>query len=72
MVTESAQISLPDKLKAVLARLCEQLGPITRTKAVKLPYLVDVVANQVLGHAILQPARDEPDGSFRHPPLCDA
>ncbi len=48
------QNSLPRKLKSVLARLCEQLGPITKTKAVKLPYLVDVVANQVLGHRITE------------------
>jgi len=48
------QNSLPDKLKSVLARLCKQLGPITKTKAVKLPYLVDVVANQVLGHRITE------------------
>lgn len=40
------------KLKAVLARLCERLGPLFTTQAVKLPYLVDVVANQVLGQPI--------------------
>jgi len=36
----------------VLARLCEQLGPMYSTQAVKLPYLVDVVAKQVLGHTV--------------------
>src|SRR5215210_2506504 len=40
------------KLTAVLARLCERLGPLFSTQAVKLPYLVDVVANQVLGQPI--------------------
>ncbi len=40
------------KLEAVLARLCESLGPITKTRAVKLPYLVDVVAQHVLGREI--------------------
>lgn len=54
MATDSAQISLPPKLKAVLVRLCEQIGPVTKTKAVKLPYLVDVVANHVLGHRITE------------------
>jgi uncharacterized phage-associated protein len=40
------------KLTAVLARLCERLGSIFSTQAVKLPYLVDVVARQVLGQPI--------------------
>ncbi len=40
------------RLRAVLARLCEKLGPIYKTQAVKLPYLVDVVANNVLGHQV--------------------
>lgn len=39
-------------LRAVLARLCERLGPIYKTQAVKLPYLVDVIASNVLGHEI--------------------
>lgn len=45
---------LPTKLEAVLARLCEDLGPITKTKAVKLPYLVDVVAQHTLGRRITE------------------
>lgn len=40
------------RLTAVLARLCERLGPLFKTQAVKLPYLVDVVANNVLGQPI--------------------
>ena len=40
------------RMTAVLARLCEQLGPLFKTQAVKLPYLVDVVAKSVLGHTI--------------------
>ncbi|HEY2739444.1 MAG TPA: type II toxin-antitoxin system antitoxin SocA domain-containing protein [Thermoanaerobaculia bacterium] len=46
--------SLNPKLEAVLARLCERLGVLTKTKAVKLPYLVDVVASQELGHRITE------------------
>lgn len=46
--------SLPPKLEAVLARLCERLGPMTKTKAVKLPYLVDVVARHALGRRITE------------------
>lgn len=40
------------RMTAVLARLCERLGPLFKTQAVKLPYLVDVVAKSVLGHTI--------------------
>ena len=43
---------LNPKLAAVLARLCQRLGPLFSTQAVKLPYLVDVVASQVLGQPI--------------------
>ncbi len=35
-------------------RLCERLGPITKTKAVKLPYLVDVVARHTLERRITE------------------
>lgn len=45
---------IPDKLEAVLARLCETAGPLVKTKAVKLPYLVDVVAQHVLGRRITE------------------
>ncbi len=45
---------MPPKLEAVLARLCERLGPMTKTKAVKLPYLVDVVARHTLGRRITE------------------
>ena len=43
---------LDPKLEAVLARLCKKLGWITTTRAVKLPYLVDVVARHHLGAPI--------------------
>jgi len=43
---------LSPKLEAVLARLCQKLGPMTTTRAVKLPYLVDVVVAHVLGHPV--------------------
>ena len=40
------------KLEAVLARLCQKLGCLYKTQAVKLPYLVDVIAAGELGHRI--------------------
>lgn len=40
------------KLEAVLARLCEKLGSLYKTQAVKLPYLVDVIAVKELGRRI--------------------
>ncbi len=46
--------TLDPKLKAVLARLCEKRGSLFKTQAVKLPYLVDVVATHVLGESITQ------------------
>ena len=46
--------SLPSELGAVLARLSEKAGPLTKTQAVKLPYLVDVVAQRALGRPIAQ------------------
>lgn len=54
---QEREVVMPDagmnpRLTAVLSRLCERLGPLFKTQAVKLPYLVDVVAGSVLGHAI--------------------
>ena len=46
------QGALDPKLAAVLARLCEKRGALTKTQASKLPYLVDVVANHVGGKRI--------------------
>jgi Protein of unknown function (DUF4065) len=43
---------LEPKLEAVLCRLCERLGVLSMTHAVKLPYLVDVVATHLLGRRI--------------------
>ena len=40
------------RFRAVLARLCERLGPMYKTQAVKLPYLVDVISNNLLGHVV--------------------
>ena len=40
------------KLEAVLARLCQKKGDLWTTHAVKLPYLVDLVATHVLGRRI--------------------
>ncbi len=46
---------LPPKLEAVMARLFERLGPaMGKTAAVKLPYLVDVVAQHALGRSITE------------------
>ncbi|MDA2937176.1 Panacea domain-containing protein [Acidobacteria bacterium AH-259-A15] len=45
---------LDPKLEAVLARLCERRGPLFKTQAVKLPYLVDVVATHVIGKPITE------------------
>lgn len=50
----SREHHLPGKLEAVLARLCEQAGFLTKTKAVKLPYLVDIVAQHALGRRITE------------------
>jgi hypothetical protein len=47
-----SQVDLDPKLEAVLARLCERLGDLCKTQAVKLPYLVDVVASHALGRTI--------------------
>src|SRR6185295_17183361 len=43
---------LDPKTEAVLARLCEKLGGLYKTQAVKLPYLVDVVAQHSLGRRL--------------------
>lgn len=45
--------SLPPKLEAVLVRLVET-GKLNKTQAVKLPYLVDVVAQRVFGRPITE------------------
>lgn len=44
--------SIGPKLEAVLASLCERLGSLYKTQAVKLPYLVDVIAVKELGRRI--------------------
>jgi len=43
---------LSPRLEAVLARLCTRLGPLLTTRAVKLPYLIDVLAQHHLGAPI--------------------
>lgn len=46
---------LPPKLEAVLWRLCSQAPrPLTITQAVKMPYLVDVLAQHVLGRVLTE------------------
>jgi hypothetical protein len=46
------QPELDSRLSAVLARLIRRRGPLTKTQAAKLPYLVDVVALHALGARI--------------------
>ncbi|HEX4961334.1 MAG TPA: Panacea domain-containing protein [Thermoanaerobaculia bacterium] len=54
MKAKAQQPVFGPKLEAVLARLCEKLGSLYKTQAVKLPYLVDVIAAQHLGHRITE------------------
>ena len=60
-----------EKLILVLERICERLGSVNKTQAVKLPYLVDTVAARVLGRPITSAAYE----TWRHgvvcPPLYD-
>jgi hypothetical protein len=44
--------ALDSKTRGVLVRLCNKLGALTTTQAVKLPYLADVVAVYALGSRI--------------------
>jgi len=44
--------ALDPKMRGVLVRLCQKLGELTKTQAVKLPYLADVVAVHALGRRI--------------------
>jgi len=50
------QPAFDPRLAAVLARLCERRGTLTKTQAVKLPYLVDVIAKHVAGERITRAA----------------
>lgn len=46
---------MPPKLEAVLWRLCARApNPLSMTQAVKMPYLVDVLAKRVLGHVVTE------------------
>lgn len=46
---------LPPKLEAVLWRLCARAPkPLSITQVVKMPYLVDVLAQRVLGHVVTE------------------
>lgn len=48
-------LPIPPRLEAVLLRLCSRSSPaLSITQAVKLPYLVDVLAFQVLGRTITE------------------
>lgn len=50
----SASERLEPKLEAVLCRLCERLGVLSVTQAVKIPYIVDIVAKHILGEPITE------------------
>ncbi len=52
MVRSETRLDL--KTEAVLARLCERLGFLNKTQAVKLPYLVDVMAKHLLGRRLAE------------------
>ena len=41
-----------EKLILVLERICERLGSVNKTQAVKLPYLADTISSMVLGRPI--------------------
>lgn len=61
--TRTAPPTLSPKLESVLVRLCRRApGKLTITQAVKLPYLVDVLANQILG----RPITDGHHQAWRH------
>ena len=47
-----AQRTVSPQLEATLARLCQRLGGMSMTKAVTLPYLIDVIAKKELGRQI--------------------
>ena len=55
-----------EKLILVLERICERLGSVNKTQAVKLPYLVDTVAARVLGRPITSAAYE----TWRHGVVC--
>ena len=53
MAKTREQRHLPPRLEAVMIRLCRGAN-LNKTQAVKLPYLVDVVATHVLGMPITE------------------
>jgi uncharacterized phage-associated protein len=53
MATQRSSQPLPPKLEAVLIRLTKD-APLSITQVVKLPYLIDVVANHILGRPITE------------------
>ncbi len=55
------------KAEAVLAALCDHLGAMMKTQAVKFPYLVDVIATRVLG----EPITDARYGTWEHGVVCE-
>lgn len=58
--------SYNEKLVLVLERICERLGTVNKTQAVKLPYLADATAMRVLGRPITDAAYE----TWQHGVVC--
>ena len=55
-----------EKLILVLERICERLGSVNKTQAVKLPYLADTISSRVLGRTITDAAYE----TWQHGVVC--
>lgn len=55
-----------EKLMLVLERICERLGSVNKTQAVKLPYLAEAISSRVLGH----PMTDAAYETWQHGVVC--
>ena len=55
-----------EKLILVLERICERLGSVNKTQAVKLPYLADTISSRVLGRRITDAAYE----TWQHGVVC--
>lgn len=54
------------KAEAVLARICNRVGSVGKTQAVKLPYLADVISNNMFGKLITQGKHE----TWKHGVVC--
>lgn len=55
-----------EKLMLVLERICERLGSVNKTQAVKLPYLAEAISSRVLG----RPMTDAAYETWQHGVVC--